>query len=142
MSRKYKFHDPEGLYFISFATVGWIDVLTRPAYKDIIVESLRPSRNDIDYREDAAYFYYPHGPLQRTELGQNKVQGMDYAYTLQGWLKGVNSDLLTPENDMGQDAAYAVQDNANANVGPLTGASVPENPWIARASFAPIWREC
>ena len=33
MSRKYKFHDPEGLYFISFATVGWIDVLTRPAYK-------------------------------------------------------------------------------------------------------------
>lgn len=40
MSRKYKFHDPEGLYFISFATVGWIDVLTRPAYKDIIVESI------------------------------------------------------------------------------------------------------
>ncbi|HEY0979162.1 MAG TPA: transposase [Flavobacteriales bacterium] len=40
MSRKYKFHDPEGLYFISFATVGWIDVLTRPVYKDIIVESL------------------------------------------------------------------------------------------------------
>ena len=41
MSRKYKFHDPEGLYFISFATVGWIDVLTRPDYKDIIVDSLR-----------------------------------------------------------------------------------------------------
>ena len=41
MSRKYKFHDPEGLYFISFATVGWIDVLARPAYKDIIVESIR-----------------------------------------------------------------------------------------------------
>lgn len=41
MSRKYKFHDPEGLYFISFATVGWIDVLTRPDYKDIVVESLR-----------------------------------------------------------------------------------------------------
>ena len=41
MSRKYKFHDPDGLYFISFATVGWIDVLTRPAYKDIVVESIR-----------------------------------------------------------------------------------------------------
>ncbi len=41
MSRKYKFHDPEGLYFISFATVGWIDVLTRSEYKDIIVDSLR-----------------------------------------------------------------------------------------------------
>lgn len=41
MSRKYKFHDREGLYFISFATVGWVDVLTRPSYKDIIVESIR-----------------------------------------------------------------------------------------------------
>ena len=29
---KYKFHDPEGLYFISFATVDWIDVLTRADY--------------------------------------------------------------------------------------------------------------
>lgn len=41
MSRKYKFHDPDGVYFISFATVRWIDVLTRPSYKDIIVESIR-----------------------------------------------------------------------------------------------------
>lgn len=41
MSRKYKMNDPDGLYFISFATVGWIDVLTRPIYKDIVVESLR-----------------------------------------------------------------------------------------------------
>ena len=34
-------HDPEGLYFLSFATVGWIDVLTRREYKDVVVESLR-----------------------------------------------------------------------------------------------------
>ncbi len=47
--------------------------------------------------------YYPHGPLQRVELGEYKVQGMDYAYTLQGWLKGINSDRLQPGNDMGQD---------------------------------------
>lgn len=26
MSRKYKFHDKEGLYFVSFATVYWLDV--------------------------------------------------------------------------------------------------------------------
>jgi REP element-mobilizing transposase RayT len=41
VSRKYKFHDPEGLYFITFATVGWIDVLTRREYRDIVVDSLR-----------------------------------------------------------------------------------------------------
>ena len=41
MSRSYKFHDPQGTYFISFATVEWVDVFTRREYKDIVVESLR-----------------------------------------------------------------------------------------------------
>ena len=41
MSRKYKFLNPDGCYFISFATVEWIDVFTRKEYKDILVESLR-----------------------------------------------------------------------------------------------------
>jgi REP element-mobilizing transposase RayT len=40
MSRKYKFLNKEGLYFVSFATVNWIDVFTRPVYNDIIIESL------------------------------------------------------------------------------------------------------
>ena len=40
MSRKYKFHNKEGLYFVSFATVNWIDVFTRPLYCDILVDSL------------------------------------------------------------------------------------------------------
>ena len=32
---------------------------------------------------DAHYEYYKHGPLARTILGQQQVQGLDYAYTLQ-----------------------------------------------------------
>lgn len=43
---------------------------------------------------EAFYQYYKHGPLARTVLGELQVQGVDYAYTLQGWLKGVNSDSL------------------------------------------------
>jgi hypothetical protein len=35
------------------------------------------------------------------------VQGIDYAYTLQGWLKGVNSINLSPDNDMGNDGKLA-----------------------------------
>ncbi len=42
-------------------------------------------------------------PSLQAVFGEHKVQGMDYAYTLQGWLKGINSDRLTPETDMGQD---------------------------------------
>jgi len=40
MSRAYEFDKPDGLYFITFATVGWVDVFTRRDYKDIVVESL------------------------------------------------------------------------------------------------------
>lgn len=40
MSRKYKFNEKEGAYFISFATVFWIDVFTRNEYFNIITDSL------------------------------------------------------------------------------------------------------
>ncbi len=63
----------------------------------------------IDYADpnlwitEATYRYYLHGPLARMELGKNKVQGVDYAYTLQGWLKGVNGHVLDPDKDMSKD---------------------------------------
>lgn len=63
------------------------------------------SPDSVYWENDAYYQYYRHGPLARTVLGQQQVQGLDYAYTLQGWLKGVNSTTLTPGFDMGQDGA-------------------------------------
>ena len=51
---------------------------------------------------EASYTYYPHGPLARTELG-NQVQGIDYAYTLQGWVKGINGSFLGASTDMSKD---------------------------------------
>ena len=47
MSRKYKFHDKEGLYFVSFATVYWIDIFVRPVYCDIVVDSLIYCRQNL-----------------------------------------------------------------------------------------------
>lgn len=41
MSRKYKFHKPDGAYFVSFAVVEWLDVFTNNDYKNILVDSLR-----------------------------------------------------------------------------------------------------
>lgn len=41
MSRNYKFHNPEGVYFVSFAVINWLDVFTRSDYKNIVVDSLR-----------------------------------------------------------------------------------------------------
>ena len=39
MSRKYKFHDPDGTYFVTFAVVGWVDVFTRDDYRNILIGS-------------------------------------------------------------------------------------------------------
>ncbi len=36
-----RIQNPEGLYFITFATVQWADVFTRSTYVDIVLESLR-----------------------------------------------------------------------------------------------------
>ena len=41
MSRKYKFHDQDKLYFISFATVNWIDVFVREEYMNIMIDSFK-----------------------------------------------------------------------------------------------------
>jgi YD repeat-containing protein len=61
------------------------------------------SYDSVHWEKDARYQYYKHGPLARTVLGDQMVQGLDYAYSLQGWLKGVNSTALSPDFDMGQD---------------------------------------
>ena len=66
--------------------------------------SVNTSRDGLIWQNDAKYVYHLHGPLARTELGDQKVQGLDYAYTLQGWLKGVNSSSLHDGLfDIGQD---------------------------------------
>jgi RHS repeat-associated protein len=62
------------------------------------------SNDGLNWDHDAFYKYYKHGPLARTILGERQVQGLDYAYTLQGWLKGVNSSWANTAKDMGQDA--------------------------------------
>jgi RHS repeat-associated protein len=52
---------------------------------------------------DASYEYYLHGALARAELGMQKVQGLDYAFTLQGWLKGINGNKLNATDEIGKD---------------------------------------
>lgn len=69
-----------------------------------VYSSLTENATENEEDHDAFYQYYKHGPLARTVLGQNQVQGLDYIYTLQGWLKGVNSTATGNGNfDAGKD---------------------------------------
>ena len=89
--------------------------------------TVNTSPDGIIWDRDASYKYYEHGPLARVELGQQRVQGLDYAYTLQGWLKGVNANELDPAKDMGNDGlSNAVAKDVFAfDLGYFSGDYVP-----------------
>lgn len=66
------------------------------------------SRDGKIWDRDAKYFDYAHGPLKRIELGEDHVQGLDYTYTIHGWLKAINHPALqldqsSNETDPGAD---------------------------------------
>jgi len=47
MSHKYKFQNPEGLYFVTCTAINWIDIFTREEYSQIIIESLDYCRKQL-----------------------------------------------------------------------------------------------
>jgi RHS repeat-associated protein len=81
------------------------------------------SRDDIVWDSDARYAYYEHGPLKRKEIGEDKIQGIDYTYTIHGWLKTINHPYLNKYenansnttnnqlNDPGQDGYSSSPNN-------------------------------
>lgn len=89
------------------------------------------------WEEDANYSYYLHGPLARTVLGQQMVQGIDYAYTLQGWLKGVNSFSnnagiydMGGDGGIGQQAQFVGRDAIGFGLNYFTGDYSPVNTGV------------
>lgn len=75
------------------------------------ITRVKSGRSPYMLETDARYFYYTHGPLARVETGHDLVQAQDYAYTLQGWLKGVNAATLVPKRDMGKDGQIGNRKN-------------------------------
>ncbi|GEM_PF-6569286 len=48
------------------------------------------SRDGVNWHRDASYDYYLHGPLESMSLGHHTLQSIEYAYTINGWLKLMN----------------------------------------------------
>lgn len=61
------------------------------------------SKDGLEWDRDAHYEYYKHGPLAQMNIGDLNVQSVQYAYTIQGWLKAINGDVLNPDKEMGKD---------------------------------------
>ncbi|MEN7549991.1 RHS repeat-associated core domain-containing protein [Rapidithrix thailandica] len=69
------------------------------------IKTVETSIDGWVWNQEAKYHYYQHGPLARTGIGHYAIQGQDYFYTLQGWLKGMNLPGQEPFTDPGRDGA-------------------------------------
>ncbi len=79
--------------------------------EDNRIRSLSTSRDHFGWDSDARYTYFDHGPLKNTIIGEDRVQKIDYTYTLHGWLKAINGEepsTLTQHLGIPKDA-YAMQ---------------------------------
>lgn len=63
------------------------------------------SNDGVIWNTDAQYAYYKYGPLASVKIGDAKLQSIEYAYTIQGWLKAMNGDVLRTDKDMGSNGA-------------------------------------
>jgi len=67
------------------------------------LSSVSFSNNALGLVSLADYFYYNHGPIKRAVYKRNNsfIQGLDYVYTAQGWLKSINNS--NTQYDPGHD---------------------------------------
>lgn len=80
------------------------------------ITHVETSKDGISFEKDAKYFYYDHGALARTELGEKKVVASDYAYTIQGWLKSVNGEQVDAYTMMGKDGSSGLNKYAGKDL--------------------------
>jgi RHS repeat-associated protein len=79
------------------------------------------SRDGVTWEKESKQFYYTTGGMGRLEIGDKTVQGEDYAYTINGWMKAMNRNTIGDngtymERDLGQDA-HSLTNNLNKNFG-------------------------
>ena len=102
---------------ISYQPNSWDQFIYRYLYDlDNRLKTVLTSKDGLLFNKDAGYKYYNHGLLARLALGEEKVQGIDYAYTIHGWLKVINSTSLRPDKDIGHDGyVFDINQNTIAN---------------------------
>lgn len=56
--RPYSLNNPDGLYFVTFSVVFWIDIFVRLRYKDLLVQSLSYCIQNKSLRVPACSLYF------------------------------------------------------------------------------------
>jgi REP element-mobilizing transposase RayT len=74
MSLKYKFKNPEGLYFVTYAVVDWVDVFTSDVYRGIFIDSLNWSVKNKGLVVYAWVLMTNHVHLIVSRKGENRLE--------------------------------------------------------------------
>lgn len=69
--------------------------------------AVETSRDGVIWDVEARYEYYAYGSMKRLSYGEDNVNGLDYVYTINGWLKAVNHQSLNSFYDPGKDGTAA-----------------------------------
>lgn len=95
MSRKYKFHHPEGLYFVSFAVVNWIDLFVREVYCSILINSLSYCQTEKGLQVYCWCIMPSHVHLifRAKEGNPDKVLGRFKEFTSKQLIKAVENNM-------------------------------------------------
>jgi len=92
------------------------------------IKEVYTSTDRFLFDREAAYQYYHHGPMARVVLGEyTGVQGLDYYYTLQGWIKGVNMAYTNDPSTDGYATSKVGRDVFAYALGYYQGDYLPAN---------------
>ena len=108
MSTGYKLTDKEGLYFLTFQIVGWVDIFTRKEYRDIVIESFKYCQKHKGLNLFAYVIMSNHiHLLAQSELGDLSGLIRDFkSFTCKRFLEVVDSEIESRKDWMKIVFAY------------------------------------
>jgi len=119
MSGNYKFHNPDGLYFVSFVVVAWLDIFTRNEYKNILIDSLTYCQQNKGMEIISWYIMINHVHLTYRCTGSEepqKVLGDFKRYTSKAVVMAIKENAQESRKEfLLQQFKKAAQQSSNVN---------------------------
>ncbi len=95
MSTGYKIAEKDGLYYLTFQIVGWVDIFTRKVYRDIAIESFKYCQQNKGFLLFAYVIMSNHIHLLAQSNNENLSGTIrDFkSYTSKAFLEVINSNV-------------------------------------------------
>ncbi len=92
MSEKYKVRNLEGVYFITCTVIDWVDLLTRPDYKQVIIDSLKhcQKKKGLQVHAFVIMSNHFHAILSSTETPLNDIVRDIKKFTSKEFIKTIS----------------------------------------------------